>query len=277
MPAVSTRSVALCLLFSVACDRAPTISSEQSLSPNLTVSATFVIDTAKVATVGDSIFHDNNLSINRNQSCYTCHIKEAGYSSANVAVNLAGAVQPGSINTRFGRRKTQTAAYASQAPLFSYDPVNQTAVGGAFWDGRATGFRMGFPLAEQAQQPFLNSAEQGLPDAACVIYRIKHSVYFAQWVSAWGTSINNIAFPGNTDQLCAIEGTTIPLSAVDRARATAEYNKVGFTMAAFQAGPTVNQFSSKYDEALEGNATLTPTEINGLRLFRTRAGCSVCH
>ena len=35
-------------------------------------------------------------------------------------------------------------------------------VGGNFWDGRATGERLGDPIAEQAQGPFVNPVEQAL-------------------------------------------------------------------------------------------------------------------
>lgn len=34
-----------------------------------------------------------------------------------------------------------------------------------FWDGRATGWTLGDPLAEQAQGPFLNPLEQAIPNA----------------------------------------------------------------------------------------------------------------
>jgi len=45
-------------------------------------------------------------------------------------------------------------------------------IGGNFWDGRATGEKLGNPAADQAQGPFLNPKEQALPNAACVVYRV---------------------------------------------------------------------------------------------------------
>ena len=46
-----------------------------------------------------------------------------------------------------------------------------------FWDGRATGWTLGDPLAEQAQGPFLNPLEQNMPSAEEVIRRVKKSWY----------------------------------------------------------------------------------------------------
>ena len=44
-----------------------------------------------------------------------------------------------------------------------YDGEEVLWVGGMFWDGRATGWGLGDPLAEQAIGPFLNNLEQNMP------------------------------------------------------------------------------------------------------------------
>ena len=41
--------------------------------------------------------------------------------------------------------------------------------GGSFWDGRATGVRLGNALAEQALGPFVNPLEQNLADGDAVV------------------------------------------------------------------------------------------------------------
>ena len=47
--------------------------------------------------LGKSIFFDDNLSINGNQSCAACHAPESGWTGPDPAINAAGAVYEGSI------------------------------------------------------------------------------------------------------------------------------------------------------------------------------------
>jgi cytochrome c peroxidase len=98
-----------------------------------------------------------------------------------------------------------------------YDEVDDTFVGGNFWDGRATGLRLGSPSAEQALAPFVNPVEQALPDVACVLYRIGTGSYRALFGAAYGRDLARVAWPRNTDALCAQEGNTVPLPPADRA------------------------------------------------------------
>ena len=62
---------------------------------------------------------------------------------------------------RFGDRKPPSTAYATFSPVFHFDGTE--FVGGNFWDGRATGERLGNPAADQALGPFLNPVEQNMP------------------------------------------------------------------------------------------------------------------
>ena len=68
----------------------------------------------------------------------------------------SGAVYEGAVPGRFGNRKPPASAYAGDSPILHYDGTKW--VGGMFWDGRATGWTLGDPLAEQALGPFLNPA-----------------------------------------------------------------------------------------------------------------------
>ena len=113
--------------------------------------------------VGEAIFKDTDLSINRNQSCASCHDEQWGGTGPLSGINAAGAVYEGSIAGRFGNRKPPSSAYATISPVFHMD--KGLWVGGNFWDGRATGEVLGNPAADQAQGPFLNPAEQALPGA----------------------------------------------------------------------------------------------------------------
>ena len=69
----------------------------------------------------ESIFFDQNLSINQNQSCSACHGPEAGWTGPESATNAGGAVYEGSIPGRFGNRKPLSAAYATLSPIFHQD------------------------------------------------------------------------------------------------------------------------------------------------------------
>ena len=119
--------------------------------------------------LGKNLFFDENLSLNSNQSCATCHAPDVGWTGPDELINAHGAVYEGSIAGAFGDRKPPTAAYAGDSPILYYDDEAGAWVGGMFWDGRATGWTLGDPLAEQAQGPFLNPKEQALPSAAAVV------------------------------------------------------------------------------------------------------------
>ncbi len=111
--------------------------------------------------LGEALFFDENLSLNGNQSCATCHAPEVGWTGPHADINAHGAVYEGSIPGAFGNRKPPASAYAGDSPVLHQD-ADGLWVGGMFWDGRATGWTLGDPLAEQAQGPFLNPKEQAL-------------------------------------------------------------------------------------------------------------------
>ncbi|MEP7343989.1 MAG: cytochrome c peroxidase [Gemmatimonadaceae bacterium] len=265
------------LLVLAACskDAASPLASDQSLAPQ-----TAQVDAgASIITLGGKIFNDQNLSLERNQSCASCHDKAWGFSSPNPSINAAGSVMFGSVRSRFGNRKPPSAAYAAQAPVLFYDAEDGTYVGGNFWDGRANGSRLGNPAAEQSQAPFLNGVEQALPDRACVIYRIAHGVYANVWEGVYGSSIFKINFPPNTDRGCTREGITIPLSPGDRTKVDAEYDRMAIAIASFEHSSEVSEFSSKYDAYLTGTATFTPVERLGLEMYNNpgKGNCAACH
>ena len=60
-----------------------------------------------------------------------------------------------------------------------------TFVGGLFWDGRATGWTLGDPLAEQAMGPFLNPLEMNNPNAKHVCLNIMRTDYAVLFEEVW--------------------------------------------------------------------------------------------
>ena len=119
-------------------------------------------DDAEKIALGKAIFFDSNLSANGNQSCATCHAPQVGFTGPDSLVNASGAVYQGALPTHFGNRKPPTSAYTGDSPELHFDEQDGSWFGGMFWDGRATGWTLHDPLAEQGQGPFLNPLEQAL-------------------------------------------------------------------------------------------------------------------
>ena len=199
--------------------------------------------------LGKAIFFDRNLSLNANQSCSTCHGPQAGWTGPDSSINAGGAVYEGSIPGAFGDRKPPSSAYATQSPILHVDRKG-LFVGGNFWDGRATGERLGNPAAEQAQGPFLNPMEQALSSPADVVGLVCASSYGNLFRQVWGAGACE---PANVHQA---------------------YDQIAFSIAAYEASSEVNAFSSKFDRA---RARLTQQEQRGWALFRGKGKCARCH
>jgi len=206
--------------------------------------------------LGKAIFFDTNLSINSNQACASCHNPEVGWTGPDPAINTAGAVYEGSISGLFGNRKPPSSAYATFSPILHYVIEKKEAqfIGGNFWDGRATGEKLGNPAADQAQGPFLNPLEQALPSPAEVVSRVCAADYASLFEHVWGGGICN------------------PPVQVDTA-----YGNIARSIAAFEASPESNAFTSKYDYYLKGMVKLSKKEKKGLNLFKSKGKCASCH
>ncbi|MGB3715879.1 MAG: cytochrome c peroxidase [Candidatus Promineifilaceae bacterium] len=228
--------------------------------------------------LGKSIFFDENLSINLNQSCASCHGPGVGWTGPESDINVHGAVYEGSIPGQFGDRKPPSAAYATISPIFYMDKKG-LFVGGNFWDGRATGEILGNPAADQAQGPFLNPKEQALPDSACVVYRVCNPAvdYPVSFEDVWGDEACNITWPADIDTVCAIEGATVALSPEDRENSDQAYGNIALSIASYEGSSEVNAYSSKYDFAHAGAAKLSREEQRGFALFRGKGQCHRCH
>jgi cytochrome c peroxidase len=206
--------------------------------------------------LGKLLFFDTNLSTPPGQSCATCHAPEVGFTGPDSEINAHGATYPGAVPDRFGNRKPSSAAYASGSPILFHNKVEEVWTGGMFWNGRATGWTLGDPLAEQAQVPFLNPLEQNLADPADVCRKVADSAYADFFETVWG--------PGSLDWEQDVEGT---------------YARIGLAISAYQQSSEVNPFASKYDYYLAGTVALTEQESWGLALFNDpeKGNCAACH
>ncbi|MEM5775354.1 MAG: cytochrome-c peroxidase, partial [Anaerolineaceae bacterium] len=181
-------------------------------------------DDANLIALGKAMFFDPNLSINRTESCATCHAPEAGFTGPDSFVNAHGAVYEGALGTRFGNRRPPTSAYAGDSPALHFDAARGLWVGGMFWDGRATGAVLSDPLAEQAQGPFLNPLEQAFPDAKQLVLRVAQSEYADLFKEVWGA--------GSLDPVKDVTGT---------------YERIARSIAAYERSAEVNPYTSKFD------------------------------
>ena len=174
--------------------------------------------------LGKFIYFDK-ISEPGSMSCADCHAASVGFTGNIPGINKHGAVYRGAMPQRFGNRKPPTAAYATFAPILHYDAGEGLFIGGNFWDGRATGERLGNPAAEQALGPFLNPVEQNMPSAQAVLEKIAASKYAWLWAEVWGS----------------------PISVATPADVAMNYDRIGLSVAAFEGSREVNQFSSKFD------------------------------
>ena len=250
--------------------------SEHSLSP--------------IEKLGKKIFLDEDLSLRQNQACVSCHDPKAGWTGGISDFNEHGGVYEGSIKGEFGNRKPPSSAYASLAPIFYADYGNRLLgnnndalasnpefVGGNFWDGRATGWELGNPAADQAQGPFLNPVEQALPDAACVVYRICEGSYGELFDTVWTPKVCLISWPNNINGQCRQTDGVVELSPQDRKKVDAAYDRIALSIAAFEGSKASNAFTSKIDAHRAGEYDFTPEEILGRNIFRGKGMCSACH
>jgi len=222
--------------------------------------------------LGKEIFFDKKLSINKNQACAACHAPEVGFTGPDSIINVMGSVYEGSVAGRFGNRKPPAAAYAGDSPILYQNISTGLWVGGMFWDGRATGWTLGDPLAEQAKGPFLNPMEQGLPDASCVVYRVINSDYKHLYKQVWGEL--KVNWPKN---VCS--GVATLSSMEEYNKVNEAYDNIARSIAAYERSTEVSSFTSKYDDYLKGKAKLTEQETRGLELFNNNstAKCANCH
>lgn len=211
-------------------------------------------DLTPIEQLGKFLFFDDILSNAPGQSCATCHAPEVGFTGPDSEINESQAVYPGAVHSRAGNRKPPTAAYGGDSPVLYYDEGEGLWIGGMFWDGRATGWTLGDPLAEQALGPFLNPLEQNLPLARLVVIRVAQSEYAPLFEQVWG--------PGSLDFVNDVAGS---------------YERIGRSIAAYERSSEVNPFTSKYDFYLKGEVNFTDQEAWGLELFEGKAMCSACH
>jgi cytochrome c peroxidase len=195
------------------------------------------------AELGRLIFNDSSLSASGQQACATCHDESTGHAAPNgLPAQLGGPA----MNLQGGRNAPSLRYLArNQAFRFASDGTPQ---GGFFWDGRATS------LQDQAAKPFFNPVEMANANVAELVGRLARAAYAAQFRLVFGDDI---------------------FSRPDEALASAT-----LALARYQLeDPKFQPYSSKYDEFLRGNTSLSDAEQRGLAWFNAPAkgNCAACH
>ena len=220
--------------------------------PLLALSATLMTGDARADEVmdkeafGRALFFDVDLSLNRTQSCATCHNPETGFADPRDN-EVAGAASLGDDGVSLGDRNAPTASYAAFSPVFRITRDGK-AVGGQFHDGRAA------DLQAQAAGPPLASGEMAMPDKAAVLERLLEK-------------------PEYVASLRALYGQ----GALKEAETA--YDAMTDAIAAFEKTDFFSPFDSKYDRWLAGSYKMTPMEELGRVLFFSQqfTNCNICH
>jgi cytochrome c peroxidase len=214
-------------------------------------------------TLGAALYSDKTLSLNRNQSCASCHSLQVAHDQVTKAnlpapgfvdpvnVETGFPVSKGSVSGKFGGLNAPSAGYAAFSPAFHWDSVEGLFVGGQFWNGRASS------LKDQAGGPFLNPAEMAMPSKLAVVNRLKeNATYRESFSSLYGFNLS---------------------SATDAASVSAVYDAMTKAIASFEKTRQFNKFNSKFDFYLAGVIDLSAKEKAGLNLFTGKAQCALCH
>ncbi|MCV6607695.1 MAG: methylamine utilization protein MauG [Campylobacterales bacterium] len=209
--------------------------------------------------LGESLFFDKTISLNRNVSCNTCHNANHGFVDARFnedcrdqSVFIHGAFSVGSDGTSLGGRNAPTASYAQFSPEFEKQ-ADGTYKGGQFWDGRAS------TLKAQAGGPPLDGAEMQMANKNAVVDRIKENPeYIKAFKALYGENI--------FDDI------------------NASYESMAEAIGKFEKTSEFAPFDSKYDRSKLSSShpdhyQMTMEEDLGYSLFFSTANtsCVKCH
>jgi cytochrome c peroxidase len=210
---------------------------------------------ASLAALGRELFFDRSLSASGRMACATCHDPDHAYGPPD-----ARAVQPGGAALHAaGQRAVPALRYTlNHTPLWSKQyqasaverviETDSVPVGGFDWDGRLNS------LSEQAASPLLAPLEMGNASRNEVVSKLRRAPYANRLRAFFGEHL--------------FDDSQATFAAALRAIERFELDDESF-----------RPFSSRYDDYLEGRATLSAAEVRGLRLFNDplQGNCSSCH
>ncbi|HEX8957851.1 MAG TPA: cytochrome c peroxidase [Burkholderiaceae bacterium] len=202
--------------------------------------------------LGRRIFFDPALSGSGKLSCSSCHNPDTAYGPDNALPVQMG----GTALDKMGNRAAPSLRYKERLPAFSehyFDEemptgIDQGPTGGFGLDGRFS------TLHAQVSLPLLAPNEMANASVSDVVAKLRRAEYAPLFRETFGADALD-------DEGRAFKWMTLAL----------EY---------FQRDPKeFFPFSSKYDAYLRGQASLTPSEQRGLKLFndKEKGNCATCH
>lgn len=216
--------------------------------------------------LGEALYFDQNLSLNKNQACSSCHDPSFGFVDPDNVTN-GTPVSKGSVQGKTGGLNAPSAAYAAFSPFFHWDSNEGLYVGGQFWNGRAN------TLAEQAAGPFLNPVEMAMPDKWAVVDRLRTSDspdYQSMFQDVYNIDLSAIKrYKG--DYISPVNEADFPPGVLE------VYDRMAKAIGEFEKTEAFTKFDSKFDYYLAGLTKLTKQEENGRKLFNNQGKCALCH
>jgi cytochrome c peroxidase len=195
------------------------------------------------AALGKQMFNDISLSASGAQACATCHNPNNFHAQTNsMAVQLGG-----QDLKQKGFRAPPSLNYLNLTPAQAIDP-NGNPSGGFDRDGRAPS------LAAQAEGPLLSSFEMANSSKTDVVNKVKQAAYATQFGTVFGANVFD-----------------------DPTQAFAD---ITYALQQYQLeAPEFHPYTSKYDQYLNGTASLSASEMQGLALFNdpAKGNCNSCH
>lgn len=215
---------------------------------------------ARLASLGEQLFNDPELSADGTKSCQSCHTSSAtAFSDAPNRLS-AGVTPSGASTPNLTTRNSPALAYATFIPALKL--IDGDWIGGLFHDGRADS------LAQQIHDPLVGAREMGNGTLANVIARLRSS---ATQVDGKTSAQAFVAYFGN--------GSLPDPATASATDIQAAFDRVGLAMAAFERLPSISPFTSKFDYYLANKASLSAQEQRGYALFlrSDKGNCAACH
>lgn len=210
-------------------------------------------DNPAAAALGKALFFDTRLSGNGKVACASCHLPDRQFQDGTP------------LATGMGQTNRRTMPIAGTA----YSPW-------LFWDGRKDS------QWSQALGPLESLVEHGADRTQ--IARLVAASYAGDYEAVFGPVPEVAALPEHASPLGteAAQAAWTSLDEQQRDEVNRVFANVGKAIAAFERTiePRRTRFDAYADAVLAGRSTaglLTPTEVDGLRLFVGKGECTNCH
>lgn len=210
---------------------------------------------ARAAELGHKLFFDTRFSANGKVACSTCHLPALNFQDGKPLSNGVGTTN----------RRSMTIVGTAYSSWF-------------FWDGRKDS------QWAQALGPMENPVEHGGNRAQYAHLIGQH--YRAEYEALFGPlpALDNIPPSAGPVADSTARAAWEAMSAQDRDAVSRVYANIGKAIAAYERKlmPGPSRFDEYVQAVLKGDtskmqATFTPEEAAGLRLFIGKANCTNCH